>query len=174
MRTRIESSMHGCLCVCQILGGTCSTFVYFTEEITNRMKENLAKLIEQSAHSFEITRDIINACMEAKGKDISVLDVSKSFGMSDYFIVVSGRSDRQVQGISNRILETLEKSGLTPVSIEGFEEGQWVLIDCGDVVAHIFYEPLRSHYDLESLWFKAPRLDLKKHFKMGPNSLAAA
>ena len=138
------------------------------------MKQNLAKLIEQTNQSFEITKDIINACMDAKGKDINVLDVSKVFGMSDYFIVVSGRSDRQVQGISNRILETLEKNGHTPVSVEGFEDGQWVLIDCGDIVAHVFYEPMRSHYDIESLWFKAQRLDLKKHFKLGPKTLQAA
>lgn len=138
------------------------------------MKENLATFIEQSSQSFEITRDIINACMEAKGRDISVLDVSKSFGLSDYFIVVSGRSDRQVQGISNRILEMLDKNGLSPNSVEGYEEGQWVLIDCGDVVAHIFYEPLRSHYDLESLWFKAPRLDLRKHFNVEASALEAA
>jgi len=138
------------------------------------MKQNLAKLIEHTNQSFEITKDIVNACMDAKGKDINVLDVSKVFGMSDYFVVVSGRSDRQVQGISNRILESLEKNGLSPVSIEGFDDGQWVLIDCGDVVAHIFYEPMRSHYDIESLWFKAQRLDLKKHFKVGPKALEAA
>lgn len=148
--------------------------LYIVEETTERMKENLAKLIEHTTQSVEVTRDIINACMEAKGKDISVLDVSKIFGASDYFIVVSGRSDRQVQGISNRVLEALEKHGIKPTSIEGFEEGQWVLIDCGDVVAHIFYEPVRSHYDLENLWFKAPRLDLRKHFKVGPRALEAA
>ncbi len=138
------------------------------------MKQNLATLIEQSSQAFEVTKDIINSCLEAKGKDISVLDVSKNFGMSDYFVVVSGRSDRQVQGICNRILESLEKNGITPNSIEGYDDGQWVLIDCGDVVAHVFYEPLRSHYDLESLWFKAPRLDLRKHFKVDTRALEAA
>ena len=79
---------------------------------------------------------------------------------ADYFIVASGRSDRQVQGITNRGIKELAKVGVRPLSVEGYEDGQWVLIDCGDVVAHVFYEPVRSEYDLESLWIRARKLDL--------------
>ena len=130
------------------------------------MKENLAKIIEGSNQSFEVTREILQTCMDAKGNDIRALDVSKSFGLSDYFVIASGKSDRQVQGIANKIINTLEKNGVQPLTIEGMEEGQWVIIDCGDVVAHILYEPMRDHFDLESLWIKAPKLDLNKHFKI--------
>lgn len=130
------------------------------------MKENLAKIIEGSNQSFVVTREILQTCMDAKGNNIHALDVSKSFGLSDYFVIASGKSDRQVQGIANKVIEALEKYGIRPLAIEGMEEGQWIVIDCGDVVAHILYEPMREHFDLESLWIKAAKLDLNKHFKI--------
>ncbi|MBX7145498.1 MAG: ribosome silencing factor [Oligoflexia bacterium] len=126
------------------------------------MKENLAQAIEGATQSLEVTRDIILACLDAKAAEVSARDVSHSVGISDYFVVASGKSDRQVQGIANKILNALEKNGISPVSVEGFELGQWVLIDCGDVVTHVFYEPMREHYDLDSLWHRAPKLDLTR------------
>jgi ribosome-associated protein len=109
---------------------------------------------------LELTTQIINACADAKGKDIAVLDVSKVFGLADYFIVVSGRSDRQVQGISNKVVDSLSRLGVHPAAREGLDEGQWVLLDYGDVIVHVFYEPARDHYDVESLWTKARRLEV--------------
>jgi ribosome-associated protein len=79
---------------------------------------------------------------------------------SDYFIVVSGRSDRQVQGITNRVIEELLSIGVKPLSVEGYEQSQWVLIDCGDVVVNVFYEPVRQFYDVESLWMRARKLEV--------------
>ena len=74
---------------------------------------------------------------------------------------MSGRSDRQVQGISNRIATTLsEECKISPSSRDGFEEGHWVLMDYGDVIVHIFYEPTRDHYDLERLWKDAVRVEI--------------
>ncbi|MFM1848142.1 MAG: ribosome silencing factor [Pseudomonadota bacterium] len=126
------------------------------------MKENVAKALKETIKLSKLAKEIIAACEEAKGKDLTVLDVSKAFGLVDNFIIVSGRSDRQVQGITNRIIDAVEKSGQKPISVEGFEEGQWVLIDCADVVVHVFYEPVREHYDLESLWMNAQKVELKK------------
>lgn len=136
------------------------------EESTKSMKAKVSAIMDEAATSLEITRDIILACLDAKGRDVRALDVSKNLPLSDYFVVVSGKSDRQVQGIANKILAALDRHGLAPVAIEGYEQGQWVLIDCGDVVAHIFYEPVRSHFDLDSLWFKAPKLDLKRDLQI--------
>ena len=82
------------------------------------------------------------------------------FDLSDYFIIASGRSDRQVQGISNKVLDAIQKLGLEVVSIEGMEEGQWVLIDLGDIVVHVFYEATREYYDFDSLWARAERIKL--------------
>jgi ribosome-associated protein len=55
-------------------------------------------------------------------------------------------------------MEELYRSGIKPLSVEGYEDGQWVLVDCGDVVVHIFYEPVRAEYDIESLWMRAKRV----------------
>lgn len=107
---------------------------------------------------LHLTARIVNACAEAKGKGISVLEMSELLDLTDYFVVVSGRSDRQVQGIANRILDALAEVGVHPFSCEGLDEGQWVLLDYGDTIVHVFYEPMREHYDIEGLWAKARRL----------------
>lgn len=104
------------------------------------------------ADSMDLALKILECASDAKGKDLTLLDVSSVFDLASFFIIVSGRSDRQVQGISNRILLTLEERGIQPISRDGYEEGHWVLMDYGDVIVHIFYEPLREHYDLEQLW----------------------
>lgn len=114
----------------------------------------------QAKSSREVVNVIVEAIQDAKGSNLSLIDVSKLFDLSDYFIVVSGRSDRQVQGISNRIINALQEIGVEIPSIEGMEEGQWVLIDLGDIVVHVFYEATREYYDFDSLWARAERIKL--------------
>ncbi len=110
--------------------------------------------------TLELVTEIINACADANGKDIRVLDVSESLGLADYFVVVSGRSDRQVLGITTRALEIMEKNQVSAVSVEGVEEGHWVLADFGDIILHVFYEPTRQHYDIEGLWSQSKKLEI--------------
>lgn len=129
------------------------------------MKESLAHDLSarsesDSLSSVELAHQVVSVCSEAQGRDLSVLEVSEIFPLSDFFIVVSGRSDRHVQGIANRVIEELAKYGASPVAIEGVEKGHWVLVDFGEVVLHVFYEPAREHYDVESLWVRAPRVSL--------------
>lgn len=124
------------------------------------MKKNLAVVGATRDESLSIAERIVKACEDVKGNEVVVLDVASLSDFADYFIIASGRSDRQVQGITNRVIEELTKLGVRPRSVEGYEDGQWVLIDCGDVVAHIFYEPVRSEYDLEGLWLRARKLDV--------------
>ena len=126
------------------------------------MKENLALIGSSSAETMAVAKGIVQACEDVKGKDIVVLDVASISDVADFFIVASGRSDRQVQGITNRVMEQLARTGVRPLSVEGYEDGQWVLIDCGEVVVHVFYEPVREIYDLESLWMRARRLEMVK------------
>lgn len=128
----------------------------------------------QKSSALCLAELVIDACAEANGRDISVLNVTGVFDLADYFVVVSGRSDRQVQGISNRVLEALERSGDKPLAVEGMDDGQWVLIDIGDVVVHVFYEPLRSHYDLESLWRRGKKLDVIRSVESGKLELSNA
>ncbi len=119
------------------------------------MKGNLAEMVRAEATSVVAKELIADACQAAKGLELEILDVRNLSDIADYFVVVSGRSDRQVQGIGNRVLEAAEKVGLEPISIEGFEKGHWILIDFGELVVHVFYEPVRAHYDLESLWSRS-------------------
>ena len=114
---------------------------------------------------LQLVSTVVRACAETKARDITVLEVSRVFSLSDYFVIASGRSDRQVQGITNTILAGLQAAGTDPFSVEGMPRAHWVLIDCGAVVVHVFYEPLRLYYDLESLWHAARRIDIAKEIE---------
>ena len=90
---------------------------------------------------------------------------------TDYFLICSGKSDRQVQAIAQRIAEVLEDQGMKPLGLEGTSEGKWVLIDYGDLVIHVFLEPIRQFYDLEGLWIDAPRIDFQEGVNLGESSI---
>jgi len=102
------------------------------------------------------------AALDHKAIDLVILEVKNLSSFTDYFIICSGNSDRQVQAIAAHIEEKLGKEGLRPLSIEGKREGRWVLLDYGDVVIHVFYQPVREFYDLERLWSDAPRIELPR------------
>lgn len=121
----------------------------------------------------QVLRAIVDACEEAKGKDLAVLDVSEVFGLADYFVIVSGKSDRQVQGVSNKIQEHLGRYRVYPASVEGYDKAHWVLMDYGDIVVHVFYESAREYYDLESLWMKTRKVDTSSLAPIKPNLQAA-
>jgi ribosome-associated protein len=95
--------------------------------------------------------------------DLVLLDVSRFSSLADYFIICSGKSSRQVQGIADNLERGLKNRGIKPLGSEGRQEGHWVLMDYADVIIHIFYEPVRSFYDLESLWSEASIVDWEKY-----------
>ena len=95
---------------------------------------------------------------EYKASDIILLDVSTFSSFADYFLICSGQSTRQVQGIADNLERALRDHGLRPMGVEGRAEGNWVLMDYGTVIIHVFYEPVRHFYDLESLWSEAKRM----------------
>lgn len=101
----------------------------------------------------------INAVLGKKAIDLVVLDVRKLSSIADVFIICSGRSNRQVMAIAEHIQVDLKKHGIKPLSVEGKKEGHWVLLDYGHVIIHVFYEPVRSFYDLEGLWIDADRIE---------------
>jgi ribosome-associated protein len=103
----------------------------------------------------------IQAVLGKKAIDLVVLDLRKLSSIADVFIICSGRSNRQVSAIAEHIQVDLKKHGITPLSVEGKKEGHWVLLDYGHVIIHIFYEPIRSFYDLEGLWIDAERIETK-------------
>ena len=100
------------------------------------------------------------ALLDRKAIDLVILEVKDLSSFTDYFLICSGNSDRQVQAIAAHVEEKLGKEGLRTLGMEGKREGRWVLLDYGDVVIHVFYHPVREFYDLERLWSEAPRLEL--------------
>ena len=110
----------------------------------------------------------VKAILERKTIDLVVLDVRKLTSVADVFIICSGRSNRHVSAIADFIQSDLKKHGIKPLSVEGKNEGHWVLMDYGHVVIHIFYESLRNFYDLEGLWVDAKRIKTKTLEKITP------
>lgn len=104
----------------------------------------------------------VRAVQEKKSIGIVALDVRGLTSLADAFIICSGRSNRQVSAIAEHVRRVLREAGIHPLHVEGEKEGHWVLLDYGHVVIHVFYEPVRNFYDLESLWTDAPRIDLQR------------
>ncbi len=98
--------------------------------------------------------------LDKKAVDVVILDVRGMTSYADYFVIASAESDRQVSAMADNVqvqLKTADEGGLRPIGTEGLETGQWVLLDYGEVVAHLFLTDLRAHYDLEGLWADAAR-----------------
>jgi ribosome-associated protein len=98
---------------------------------------------------------------DKKAFDIRALDISRVSSIADYLVIISGASDKQNQAIAESIRTGLKKFGKVH-DIEGASEGKWIVMDYGDVLVHIFHEPLRRYYDLDGLWSMAPELELPK------------
>ena len=103
----------------------------------------------------------ISAVLGKKDSKVVMLDVKALTTVADTFIICSARSNRQVTAIAEFTSRYLKKKGKKALNIEGRQEGHWVLMDYGDVIIHIFLEPLRSFYDLEGLWVDARRITTK-------------
>jgi ribosome-associated protein len=103
----------------------------------------------------------VKAVLGKKALRVVALDVRELSSVADVFLVCSGRSNRQVTAIAEFVQTDLKKHGIKPMSVEGMKEGHWVLLDYGHIIIHIFYEPVRSIYDLEGLWIDAKRITTK-------------
>lgn len=103
----------------------------------------------------------VNAALKKKAADIVLLEIKGVVSYADYFLICSGRSDRQVQAIAQSIETELKKQGHRALGIEGMSQGRWVLMDYGDVIVHLFQDSVRTFYDLEGLWIEAPRVEIE-------------
>jgi ribosome-associated protein len=100
--------------------------------------------------------DIALAALEdVKAVDVVVFEVSKLTSISDYMVIASGRSKRQVNALAESVVEAAKKYGKKPLGVEGKTEGEWVLVDLGDIIVHIMYPDTREYYQLEKLWSSA-------------------
>ena len=106
----------------------------------------------------------INAVLQKKAKNIVALNVREISSFTDYMLICSGTTDRQVQAVSSAVQEYLKKEGIRPLGVEGEINAEWILLDYDDVVISIFQEATRSFYDLENLW-DAPRMEIDDNAK---------
>lgn len=102
----------------------------------------------------------VEAALDKKALEPVLLDLSDEDSYTDYLLVVSARSDRQVRSIADHVTEALLAEGYKLLGVEGRREGRWALVDFGDLVVHVFYHPLREFYDVEGLWGDAKRVPL--------------
>jgi ribosome-associated protein len=98
------------------------------------------------------------AALGKKASRLVMLDVQGLSSITDVILVCSGQSNRQVTAIAEHIKRDLKKQGIGPLRVEGLTEGHWVVMDYGDVIIHVFYEPIRIFYDIEGLWADAKRM----------------
>ena len=100
----------------------------------------------------EVKKQAIEALEDLKAEDITVLDVQGKTTVTDWVIIASGSSSRHVKSIANNVAVESRKAGRPPLGIEGENEGEWVLVDLGDIIVHVMQRQVREFYDLESLW----------------------
>lgn len=108
----------------------------------------------------ERIRRALHAASEKKALDPTVLDLRGIASFTDFFIILTGANRRQVQAISDEIVEQLKHHGSAAARVEGYQNAEWILVDYGDFVVHVFDEKARRFYDLERLWREAGRLDV--------------
>lgn len=115
----------------------------------------------ESLKTTERARYCAGYALDKKALNVRILDVRGLSSLTDFLVLASGRSDRQVQAIAEAVRLGLKQEHATPpLAVEGMKEGRWVLVDYGDVMVHVFQEPVRSFYDLDGLWHEAAELSL--------------
>lgn len=102
--------------------------------------------------SADLLKDIVEWLDEAKAEEIVTIDLAGKSSIGDFMVVASGRSDRHVGAIADQLRQKLKESGLPSVRVEGLETCDWVLVDSGDIIVHVFRPEVREFYNLEKMW----------------------
>jgi ribosome-associated protein len=140
----------------------------------NTIKEEILRhepaTIEDPLVAFERKFDVskldervmaaLHAAAEKKALGVAVLDLQEIASFTDYFIIAGGTNLRQVQAIADEVVDQLKKLGTRAARVEGYQKGEWILVDYGDFIVHVFEDKARRFYDLERLWRDAPRYDV--------------
>jgi ribosome-associated protein len=124
------------------------------------MTENQPAAQDAGTPLPELLALAVDGAREKKAENLVVLDLRQSDGFTDYFVICSGRSTKQVKAIAEAIETHLRLGGIRPSHIEGYPAAEWVLLDYFECVVHVFTPETRKFYSLERLWGKAVRLDL--------------
>ncbi len=123
-------------------------------------------------NSLDKTLAVVEAALDKKAYDLRVLQVEHLNTIADYFVVMTGRSDVQVQSIARGIEEKLGRAAVRPIGIEGFEHGYWIVMDYDDVVIHVLLEQAREFYRLDSNWTDALAIRLPEPFSSQARELS--
>lgn len=115
----------------------------------------------QPNNSMNLAMIAVEAAIDKKGLEPVLLDVSQEASYTDHILVISARSDRHAQAIAEGIRGELRaRLGRAPLSVEGKRDGQWTLLDYGELIIHVFFHPVREFYDIEGIWSDAPHVEL--------------
>jgi ribosome-associated protein len=118
----------------------------------------LEERVEIPPEAAELAHRIVEIASDKKGNDIVMLRTAELTSMADFFVICSGRSDRQVSALSGAIIDELRRDGIRPLGTEGRNSSRWVLLDYGTVIVHVFAPEEREYYGLERLWGKAAQV----------------
>lgn len=112
----------------------------------------LAELLSDGHKPAALLKEIVHWLDEAKAEEIVTIDLAGKSSIGDYMVIASGRSDRHVGAIAEQIQKKLKASGLSGARVEGLEACDWVLLDTGDIIVHVFRPEVREFYNLEKMW----------------------
>src|SRR5438105_10082826 len=126
----------------------------------NLKEKQRDKTLDISTIDARIQRALY-AAAEKKALDLAVLDLRGIATFTDFFVIATGTNKRQVQAISDEVVEQLKRHGTRSARVEGYQTAEWILVDYGDFVFHVFDEKARRFYDLERLWRAAARFDIR-------------
>jgi ribosome-associated protein len=113
--------------------------------------------------SGEALRTVLSSLEDAKAEDAVTIDIQTKSALGDYMVVASGRSHRHVGAIADRLVSDMKQAGLGPIRVEGLPHCDWVLIDAGDVIVHIFRPEVREFYNIEKMWAAEPYSERRAH-----------
>ena len=130
--------------------------------------------VPHSSTTIDTLNQICKSAIDQKALDLRVLDLKGVSDIADHFIILSATSERHGKGIVDKIIQNLKSSGEAPLCIDGYDKAEWILVDYGSIILHVFFEPKRQYYKFDELWENAkevtlsPELDSQvKRFKTG-------
>jgi ribosome-associated protein len=127
------------------------------------MKESLAK--KPTDKTREHAEILIRAALSKKARNPVLLNLEGLSSLTDYFLILSGATERQVTAISEAVVDAAKRARIKPYSKEGISQGNWALLDYGDIIVHVFRPSVREFYDLEGLWAEAEREEFSDDLK---------
>ena len=116
----------------------------------------MPETVSSRPNANETLRTVLACLDDSKAEDTVSIDLTSKSSIGDYMVVVTGRSQRHVASIADRVVKDLNQAGKSGVRVEGMRQGDWVLIDAGDIIVHVFRPEIRAFYNLEKMWSAGP------------------